>query len=115
MCMSESKGIESSKNHKKKSQARTAREKNEARKSREKTIKQEFKNTKILPGDTILASPAKIRSTWILPESQDLFFQTRILYRRNGKRILAGNQEKKESGKNEAKIVDLCSYINSLY
>jgi hypothetical protein len=49
----------------------------------------------------------KIRSTWILPESQDLFFPTRILYGRNGKRILAGNQEKQESGKNDAKIVDL--------
>jgi hypothetical protein len=55
-----------------------------------------------LPEETFLASSAKIRSTWILPECQDLFFQTRILYRRNGKRILAGNQEKQESGKNDA-------------
>jgi hypothetical protein len=43
-----------------------------------------------------------------LPESQDLFFQTRILHRRNGRRILTGNQEKQESGNNNGKNVDLC-------
>jgi hypothetical protein len=59
---------------------------------------QEFKNTRILAGDALLASQDKIRSTWILSESQDLLFQTRIL---------TANQEKQESGKNDAKIVDL--------
>jgi len=52
-----------------------------------------------LPDDVFFASPAKILSTRISPESQDLFFQARILYRRNGKRILTDNQEKQESGK----------------
>ena len=53
-----------------------------------KRIRQEYKNTRILPGKAFLASPAKILSTWILSESQDLFFQARILNRRNGKKNL---------------------------
>ena len=78
-------------------------EKNQTR-SQEK--KESVKNTRILSGDVFLASPDKIVSTWILPESQDLFFQARILYRRNGKRILTDNQENQESGKIDDKIVD---------
>jgi hypothetical protein len=91
---------ESGKNSKKnKNHARIARRKESDKKSRKKRIRQEYKNTRILPGKAFLASPAKIVSTWILPESQDLFFQARILYRRNGKRIWTDNQEKQESGK----------------
>jgi hypothetical protein len=41
----------------------------------EKRLRQEFKNRRILPEDEFLASPAKIWSTCILPESQDLFFR----------------------------------------
>ena len=98
-----------------KNHARKARNKNHTRKARKQEscknckntrIRQEYKNTKILPGDTFLASPAKIVSTRILPESQDLFFQARILYRRNEKRILSDVQEKQESGQIEVKIVD---------
>ena len=69
-------------------------------------IRQEYKNTRILSGEIFLASPAKILSTRILSESQDLFFQARILYIRDDKRILSENQEKQESGQNEDKIVD---------
>ena len=82
-----------------------SREKNQTS-SQEKRISQEYKNTRILSVDAFLASPDKIRSTRILPECQDLFFQARILYRRNGKRILTDNQENQESGKNDGKNVD---------
>ena len=46
------------------------------------------------------------RSRQLVLECQDLVFQARILYRRNGKRILTDNQEKQESGKNDVKNVD---------
>ncbi len=36
---------------------------------KKKRIRQEFKNTRILAGGTSLALPAKLRSTWFLPES----------------------------------------------
>ena len=75
----------------KRNQARSSRKKKQARKSRKKRIRQEFKNARILPGEAFLASPAKILSTRISPESQDLFFQARILHIRNGKRILTDN------------------------
>jgi len=52
-----------------------------------------------LPGDEFLALSDKILSTRISQEDQDLFFQARILHRRNGKRILTDSQEKQESGK----------------
>jgi hypothetical protein len=80
--------------------------KNQTRSQEKKRISQEYKNTRILPGEAFLASPDKIVSTWILSEGPDLFFQTRILRRRNGKRILTENQEKQESGKIDGKIVD---------
>jgi hypothetical protein len=92
---------------KKKKSGKKSKKKESDKNFKKKRIRQEFKNTRILAGEELLASPAKIRSTWILPERQDLFFQTRILYRRNGKRILAANQEKQEPGKNDGKIVDL--------
>ena len=84
---------------KKMNQIRKTRKRNQTRISRKKRIRQEFKKARILPGEAFLASPAKILSTRISPEDQDLFFQARILYRRNGKRILTDNQEKQESGK----------------
>jgi hypothetical protein len=40
------------------------------------------------------------------------FFQARILYRRNSKRILTDHQEKQESGKNDAKSVDYSLVID---
>jgi hypothetical protein len=83
----------------KKNQIRKTRKRNQTRISRTKRIRQEFKNARILPGEAFFASPAKILSTRISPEDPDLFFQARILYRRNGKRILTDNQEKQESGK----------------
>jgi len=52
-----------------------------------------------LPGEAFLASPDKLLSTRIPQECQELVFQARILYRRNGKRILTDKQEKQESGK----------------
>jgi hypothetical protein len=45
-----------------------------------------------LSGDEFLASTGKIRSRWILTDSEDLFFQ---------RRILTGKQDKQEAGKNE--------------
>ncbi len=73
--------------------------------------KESDKNTRILPEDEFLASPVKIQCTQILSESQDLFFLTRILYRKNGKRLLIDNQEKQELGKN----VDLCDLWEIIY
>ncbi len=46
---------------------------------KKKRIRQEFKNTRILVGETFLASPAKIGFTWTLPESQDLLFSGKNL------------------------------------
>ncbi len=89
-----------------KNRGRIPRRKESDKNSRKQRFRQEVKNTRILPGKAFLASPAKIGSTWILPESQDLFFQARILYRRNGKRILTDIQEKQEPGKNGDKNVD---------
>ncbi len=80
--------------------------KSHTRIARKRRTRQEFEKTRILAGETFLASPAKIGSTLTLPESQDLFFQARILYGKNYKRILTDNQEKQESGKNDVKIVD---------
>jgi len=40
-----------------------------------KRIRQEFKNTRILPGETFLASPGKIRSTRILQKGKICFFR----------------------------------------
>ena len=97
----------------KQSQARISRKKNQARQSREKRIRQELKNTRIWPGGTFLASSDKLLSTRIPQESQDQFFQARILYRRNGKRILTDNQEKQESGKKDGKNVDQCNVKKS--
>ena len=91
---------------KKRNQARILRKKNQARSSRKKEagqrvkkkrISQEYKNTKILSGEAFLALPDKILSTRISQEYSDLFFQARILRRRNGKRILTDNQENQES------------------
>ena len=90
----------------KKESGKKVKKKEPGKNVKKKRIRQEYKNTRILPGETILASPAMIRSTWILPESQDLFFQARILYRKDGKRILTDKQEKQESGKKHVKIVD---------
>ena len=90
----------------KKNQTRKARKRDQTRSSRKRKIRQEYKNTRILPGEAFLASPDKILSTRISPECQDLFFQERILYRRNSKRILTDDQEKQESGKTSGKIVD---------
>ena len=59
-----------------------------------KRIRQEFKKTRILSGETILASPAKIRSTWFLSEGHDLIFQTRILAVVYVKRILTDQARK---------------------
>ena len=89
-----------------KNHVRIARTQESDKNCKNTRIRQEYKNTRILPGETFLASPAKILSTRILPERQDLFFQARILYRRNDKRILSDVQEKQESGQNEDKIVD---------
>ena len=76
---------------KKKKSGKKFKKKEAGKKVKEKRIRQEFKNARILPGETFLASSAKILSTRISPESQDLFFQARILHRRNGKRILTDN------------------------
>ena len=83
----------------KKKQTRSTRKRNQTRISRKKRIRQELKNTRILPDETFLASTAKILSTRTSQESQDLFFQARILCIRNGKRILSEKQEKQEPGK----------------
>jgi hypothetical protein len=57
-------------------------------------------------GESFLALPDKIVSTWILPEGPDLCFQARILRGTNGKRILIDNQGNQESGKIDGKIID---------
>jgi hypothetical protein len=59
-----------------------------------------------LSGEAFLGLSDKILSTRISQEGPDLFFQARILYGRNGRRILADNQENQESGKIGGKIVD---------
>ena len=69
-------------------QARTSRKKDPDKNFKKKRIRQESKNTRVLSEVAVLASPAKIRSTRFLLDSQDLFLQARILYRRNEKRIL---------------------------
>jgi hypothetical protein len=100
---------------KKRNQARTSTEKESDKKNKKKEsyknskkrrIRQEFKNTRILPGEAFLASSDKILSTRISPEVLDLFFQARVLYRKNGERILADNPENQEPGKTRGKIVD---------
>ncbi len=56
--------------------------------------------TRILSDEAFLALSDKILSTRISQEGPDLFFfQARILYRRNGRRISADNQENQEYGK----------------
>ena len=99
MSIPESREKESGKNHKNKSQTRIARKKNEARIARKKESGKNSRHTRFLPGEAFLASTGKILSTRIPQECQDLIFQARILYRRNGKGILTDNQEKQESGK----------------
>ena len=97
---------ESCQNGKKQESYQKSKKQESCKNCKKTRIRQEYKNTRILPGETFLASPAKILSTRILPERQDLFFQARILYRRNDKRILSDFQEKQESGQIEVKIVD---------
>ncbi len=60
---------ESGKNYKKKESGKNLRIKESYKNYKKKRIRQEFKNTRILAGGTSLALPAKLRSTWILPES----------------------------------------------
>ncbi len=90
----------------KKNQARRPRNQESGKNYKKKRISQEYKNTRILSGETFLASSDKILSTRIPQECSDLAFQARILHRRNGKRILTDNQENQESGKTRGKIVD---------
>ena len=86
--------------------ARNTRTYIQARITRKTRISQEYKNTRILSDETFLALSAKILSTRIPQENKNLLFQTRILYRRNGKRILTDIQENQESGKTRGKNVD---------
>jgi len=82
-----------------KDSGKNSRKQEPCKNCKKKRISQEYKNTRILPGDEFLALSDKILSTRISQEGQDLFFQARILHRRNGKRILTDSQEKQESGK----------------
>jgi hypothetical protein len=72
-------------------------EKDSGKNCKKKTVRQEVKKKRI---------SQEYKNTRILPEDQDQFFQARILYRRNSKRILSDNQGKQESGKKDGKNVD---------
>ena len=83
----------------KKESGKKVKKKEPGKNVKKKRIRQEYKNTRILSGEAFLALSDKSLSTRIPQEGPDLFFHARILYRRNGKRILTDNQEKQESGK----------------
>ncbi len=77
-----------------KDQVRMTRKKNQTRISRRKRIRQKVKKTRILPGESILASSAKTLSTRILPECHDQFFSDKNLVCSNVNRILADQPRK---------------------
>jgi hypothetical protein len=97
---------DSGKNSRKQESCKNCKKKRIRQEVKKKRIRQELKKTRILPGEAFLALSDKILSTRISQELPDLFFQARILYRRNGKRILTDKQENQESGKTIGKIVD---------
>ena len=78
----------SGKNLEKKNQATSSRNQESGKNCKKKRTTQEYKNTRILPGETFLGSSDKLLSTRIPQECSDLVFQVRILHRREWQKNL---------------------------